>query len=47
MDFVVQEGHGMTKAADLDLRVGVDVGAGRHSVAVGLSDGRLLDEFEI
>ena len=31
----------------LQLRVGVDVGSRCHSVAVGLSDGRVLDEFEI
>ncbi len=29
----------------LQLRVGVDVGS--HSVAVGLTDGGLLEEFEI
>ena len=31
----------------LQLRVGVDVGSQCHSVAVGLSDGSLLEEFEI
>jgi len=31
----------------LQLRVGVDVGSRCHSVAVGLTDGRLLEEFEI
>jgi len=31
----------------LQLRVGVDVGSQYHSVAVGLSDGSLLEEFEI
>lgn len=31
----------------LQLRVGVDVGAHHHSIAIGLSDGRLLEEFEI
>ncbi len=31
----------------LQLRVGVDVGSRCHSVAVGLSDGSLLEEFEI
>ena len=31
----------------LQLRVGVDVGSQCHSVAVGLTDGRLLEEFEI
>ena len=29
------------------LRVGVDVGTQSHSVAVGLTDGSLLEEFEI
>ncbi len=31
----------------LQLRVGVDVGSQCHFVAVGLSDGSLLEEFEI
>ncbi len=31
----------------LPLRVGVDVGSRCHSVAVGLTDGSLLEEFEI
>ena len=31
----------------LQLRVGVDVGSQRHSVAIGLTDGSLLEEFEI
>ncbi len=31
----------------LELRVGVDVGSRSHHVAVGLSDGRRLDQFEI
>jgi len=31
----------------LQLRVGVDVGSKCHSVAVGLTDGSLLEEFEI
>ena len=30
----------------LQLRVGVDVGSQCHSVAVGLTDGSLLEEFE-
>jgi transposase len=30
-----------------ELRVSVDVGSQRHSVAIGLSSGELLDEFEI
>jgi len=30
-----------------EIRVSVDVGCRRHSVAVGLSDGRLLEQFEI
>jgi transposase len=31
----------------VELRVSIDVGCYRHRVAVGLSDGRLLSEFEI
>lgn len=37
----------MLKAVSLELRVGVDVGSRCHSVAIGLSDGSLLEEFEI
>ena len=37
----------MLNPAPLELRVGIDVGAHRHAVAVGLSDGALLEEFEI
>ncbi len=37
----------MLNPHSLELRVGVDVGSQSHHVAVGLSDGRLLDEFEI
>ncbi len=37
----------MVHPQSLELRVGVDVGSQSHHVAVGLSDGRLLDEFEI
>jgi transposase len=29
------------------LRVGIDVGSARHRVAVGLPDGKLIDEFDI
>jgi transposase len=31
----------------LSIRVGVDVGSARHRVAVGLPDGKVLDEFDI
>jgi hypothetical protein len=31
----------------IELRVSVDVGYRRHSVALGLSSGEVLDEFEI
>jgi transposase len=31
----------------LEIRVGIDVGCHNHSVAIGLSSGELLDEFEI
>lgn len=29
------------------LRVGIDVGSTRHRVAVGLPDGKLIDEFDV
>ena len=29
------------------LRVGIDVGSKRHRVAVGLPDGKLIDEFDV
>ena len=31
----------------LELRVAVDVGSARHRVAVGLSDGVLIEEFDV
>jgi hypothetical protein len=37
----------MLTSQSLQLRVGVDVGAQSHAVAVGLTDGRLLEAFEI
>lgn len=37
----------MLNPTPLELRVGVDVGAHRHAVAIGLSDGSVLEEFEI
>ena len=37
----------MANSASLELRVGIDVGSRCHNVAIGLSDGRLLEEFEI
>ncbi len=37
----------MLISQSLQLRVGVDVGTQKHSVAVGLTDGSLLEEFEI
>ncbi len=33
--------------ASVQLRVGIDVGSRCHSVAIGLSDGSLIEEFEI
>ena len=33
--------------APLELRVGVDVGCYSHNVAIGLSSGEILDEFEV
>jgi transposase len=37
----------MLNPQSLQLRVGVDVGSRCHTVAIGLSDGSLLEEFEI
>ncbi|HUF40868.1 MAG TPA: hypothetical protein VMR20_02830 [Verrucomicrobiae bacterium] len=37
----------MSEEKPLELRVSVDVGYRRHSVAVGLSSGEVLEEFEI
>jgi transposase len=37
----------MVNPVPLQLRVGVDVGSRCHTVAIGLSDGSLLEEFEI
>ncbi len=37
----------MLNPQSLQLRVGIDVGTRCHSVAVGLTDGSLLEEFEI
>ncbi len=37
----------MLNPQSLQLRVGVDVGSRCHSVAIGLTDGSLLEEFEI
>ena len=37
----------MANSASLELRVGIDVGSRCHNVAIGLSDGRLLEEFDI
>jgi transposase len=37
----------VSERKSLELRVSVDVGSRRHSVAIGLSDGQVLEEFEI
>lgn len=37
----------MSERKSLELRVSVDVGSRRHSVAIGLCDGQVLEEFEI
>lgn len=37
----------MSDRKSLELRVSVDVGSRRHSVAIGLPDGQVLEEFEI
>lgn len=37
----------MSENAPLEIRVGVDVGCHSHNVAIGLSSGELLDEFNV
>ncbi|ACM21467.1 transposase, IS116/IS110/IS902 family [Geotalea daltonii FRC-32] len=37
----------MRKSSPLELRVGVDVGCHSHNVAIGLSNGEILEEFSI
>ena len=37
----------MSSAVFPEIRVSLDIGCRLHSVAVGLADGKLLDEFEI
>ena len=37
----------MSEKRSVELRVSVDVGFRRHSVAMGLSSGEVLEEFEI
>lgn len=37
----------MSEIKSLELRVSVDVGSRRHSVAIGLPDERVWEEFEI
>ena len=37
----------MSEKKSLELRVSVDVGSRRHSVAIGLPNGEVLEEFEI
>jgi transposase len=37
----------VSERKSLELQVSVDVGCRRHSVAIGLSDGQVLEEFEI
>ncbi len=37
----------MSEEKSLELRVSVDVGYRRHSVAMGLLSGEVLEEFEI
>lgn len=39
--------HFSSPDSSLEILVGIDVGGGQHSVAVGLSDGTFLDEFDI
>ncbi len=37
----------MIAQKSLEIRVSIDVGCYQHSVAVGLSTGELIDEFEV
>jgi hypothetical protein len=37
----------VSEEKSFELRVSVDVGSRRHSVAIGWSDGQVLEEFEI
>ena len=37
----------MSEEKPVELRVSVDVGYRRHSVAIGLSSGEVFEEFEI
>jgi len=37
----------VSEEKSLELRISVDVGYRRHSVAMGLSSGEVLEEFEI
>ena len=37
----------MSEEKSIELRVSVDVGYRRHSVAIGLPSGEILEEFEI
>ena len=37
----------MSSVSKEEIRVSVDVGCYAHSVAIGLSTGELLDEFEV
>ena len=37
----------MTSIVSPEIRVSVDVGCRKHAVAIGLSNGKILDEFEI
>jgi hypothetical protein len=37
----------VSEEKSLELRVSVDIGFRRHSVAMGLSSGEVLEEFEI
>jgi hypothetical protein len=41
------EGGSLMERLLADVRVSIDVGCHRHRVAVGLSNGEVLDEFEV
>ncbi len=44
---LLTSGITMLTQSRLEIRVSIDVGCYQHAVAVGLSTGELIDEFEI
>jgi hypothetical protein len=44
--YLIYPGEKMVSLS-IEIRVGVDIGSAQHSVAIGLSNGTLLDEFNV